>query len=101
MVVIRRRSRCRSKQELMRGEALTLVGLEHVVSPTIDLDEIQIWLHRTRRIINIPEFRFRRAWLRMLSVLKAPHKRSPIHRAGAVHVQIAHTNEGGVGVLKI
>src|SRR6516165_8706976 len=55
VVVIRRRCRCRAKQELMRGKACPLVGLEHIVSPTIGLDEIQIWIQHARGIINIPE----------------------------------------------
>src|SRR6516165_1899330 len=63
VVVICGWSRCRSKQELMRGKAWPLVGLEHIVPPTIGLDETQIRLHRTRGIVDIPECCSRRALL--------------------------------------
>ena len=97
VVVIRRRSRCRSKQELMRREAGPLVGLEKMVSPTIGMDDIQIRLQLTR--INEPVGRFRfRAWP---SFWVATHPRGPVHRASAVSVLVAHGNEAAVYVVKI
>jgi hypothetical protein len=62
------------------------------------MGEIEIWLHRAGRIINKPECRFRRAWLRYCS---AHHLRGPVHCAGAEGIQIAHCNEGGMAVRKI
>ena len=82
----------------MRREAGPLVFLEHIVSPTIGLDEIEIWLHRARGIIDKPEGRFLRAWL---SIWQALHIRGPIHRTSAELVQIAHSNEGAVVVIDI
>ena len=75
MIVIRRRRRRRFKQILTRREARPPVVLEHIVSPTIGLHEIQRRLNHAVGIIDKPEGRFLRAFL---SIWHAQHFRGPI-----------------------
>ena len=90
-------SRCCSEEVLMRWEAGPLVGLEHIVSPTIGMGDIYVWLHRTRGIINICECRFLRASNRSF---RASHIRGAIHRANTGAVHIALSNERRMDVSK-
>src|SRR5580765_5085720 len=98
VVIVRRATRSRSKQVLMRRKAGTLVGLEHVVSPTIGVDQIQVGLHGAVGIIDIPKcslFRTR------LTIRIAPYAFSAVHLADTAAVEITHVEEGVVFVPEV
>src|SRR5262245_23816735 len=82
----------------MRRKAGTLVGLEHVVSPTIGMDQIQVGLHGTVGIIDIPEGSLCRT---LLTVRIAPYVFSAVHVADTAAVEIAHVEEGVVLVPEV
>jgi hypothetical protein len=98
MIVSLRWGRCRPEQELMRRVTIPLVGLEHIVCPTIGLDEIEIRLHCTRGIIDITKLRFGWAALRAFCAF---YVCSSVHRARAGSGLVAHCEEGSMIMSKI
>ena len=81
----------------MRRVTVPLIGLEHIVCPTIELDEIQIWLQCAGGIIDITKRRSGWAGLRAYCAF---YLCSSIRRARAA-LQVAHCAEGLMIMTKI
>ncbi len=68
----------------MRRKTWSLVGLEHAVIETILLGQIEIGLHRTRRIVHITKLRIEahQATARIVDrdILRAVHLAAIVHR---------------------